>query len=441
MTGYPPARQGWFVVAVLTTVSIFAFVDRQILSMLVAPIRRDLKISDTQMSLLLGPGFALFFTLFAIPLGRLADRKSRKSVLAAGLAGWSLCTAASGLARSFGQMLLLRMGVGMGEATMNPCSYSIISDTFPEERRATALSVYSMGISLGSGMAFLGGGLVIRFASGRDRWLVPLLGAVRPWQLVLLEIGVAGLLFTLLLFAIREPVRQGIAAGAGVALRDVAAWLSRNRQTVLYHHLGFALVTMAGTAGAAWIPEMFRRNFQWSIPRIGVYFGCNVALFGCLGLIAAGRLADRMRRRGVLDANLRVAAWTTVLALAANALLFLAPNGFWAAVWMPAGAALMTAPYGVAAAALQQFLPGSLRSQITALYLLVVNVVGASIGPTLTAVLTQHVFRREDSLNYSLLIVHVLGLGLGAVLLWRGRRPFLETVARLHYVEVDAART
>lgn len=412
-------------------VSIFAFIDRQILSLLVQPIRRDLGITDTQMSLLLGFSFAIFFTLFAIPLGRLADNRSRRSVLAGGLAGWSLCTAASGLARSFPQMLALRMGVGMAEATLNPCAYSMITDSFPEHRRSTALSVYSMGIYLGAGIAFLAGGLVIRFASQREAWVLPLLGQVWPWQLILLEVGLAGLVFTSLLYAIREPVRRGWLAGdPKVPVSEVAAFLSRNRRTLLCHNLGIAMFTLATSAGAAWIPEMFRRNFQWSMPKFGLYFGVEVAVFGCIGVVAAGRLADRWLRRGVVDANLRVAVWVALLAIPVNALLFLAPSGEWAIGWLALGAAVTAAPYGVGAAALQQVLPGSVRSQVTAVYLVVVNLVGSATGPTLTAILTQHVFGRDEAINYSLLIVHVFALSASAVLLRSGWKPFREAVNR-----------
>ncbi len=428
---YPPAREGWRVVAVLTTVGIFAFIDRQILSLLVGPIRRDLNLTDTQMSLLLGFSFAFFFTVFAIPLGRIADRKSRRAVLGAGLASWSLCTTICGFARTFGQMFLLRAGVGMSEATLGPCAYSIISDSFPEERRATALSVFSTSICIGSGLAFLAGGLVIRFAAGRETWELPLAGPVRPWQLVLIEIGIAGLLSTLLLLTIREPLRREAASGGAVRIREAMAYVSRNRKTFLCHHLGFAMVAMAVTAGAAWIPELFRRNFGWSAPKFGLYFGIEAAVFGCLGVIGAGRIADRLFRRGLADASLRVGAWIAGLGLLFSSLVFLAPSGNIAILWLACGAAMMSAPYGVAAAALQQSVPGEIRSQATALYLIVANLLGAATGPTLTAALTQHVFRREDSLPYSLLLVHLFGLGIGAALLWAGRGPLIETINRL----------
>jgi MFS family permease len=141
-----------------------------------------------------------------------------------------------------------------------------------------------------------------------------------------------------------------------------------------------------------------------------------------------------------MDANLRVVAWIAALAIPVNVLVMLAPSGEWAMVWLAPGAALMSAPYGVAAAALHGAIPASMRSQVTALYLLIVNIVGASIGPTLTAVLTQRVFGREDSLNLSLLVVHVFALGSAALLLWAGRKPYLETIKRRDYVEPVAVR-
>ena len=425
----------WRVVAVLMAVSIFGFIDRQILSLLVQPIRRALSIGDTQMSLLLGFSFAVSFTLFAIPLGRLADRYSRRSVLAAGLAGWSLCTALCGLGRSFRQMLLLRFGVGLGEATLNPCAYSIITDSFPEDRRSTALSVYSMGMNIGAGMAFLMGGLVIRFASEHQAWSLPFLGPMQPWQIILLEVGLAGFVFTGLLFTIREPVRR-TSAGSQVPIAEVGAYLSRNRRTFLCHNLGFAMFTVASSSGAAWIPEMFRRNFQWSMPRFGAYFGIEVMVFGSIGVVVAGRIADRLLHRGILNANLRVAVCIAALAIPVNALVFLAPSGNWAILWLALGASIMAAPYGVAAAALHQALPAEIRSQVTALYLVSVNLIGAATGPTLTAVLTQHVFRRDDALNYSLLTVHVFALAMSAILLRSGSTPFLATLSRLRPKEI-----
>lgn len=197
--GYPSNLAAWTTVAILMVAYVLSFIDRQILNLLVGPIRRDLAISDTEMSLLMGLSFALFYTLCGIPLGRMADNRSRRGLILFGVLVWSAMTAACGLARSYWQFLTFRVGVGVGEAALSPAAYSLIADSFPRERRATAISVYSMGIYLGSGLAFLLGGLVIKFASAQGDVHLPLFGEVRPWQLIFLILGAAGVLFCLLL--------------------------------------------------------------------------------------------------------------------------------------------------------------------------------------------------------------------------------------------------
>ena len=199
--GYPSSARAWATVAILMVAYVLSFVDRQILNLLVEPIRRDLAINDTQMSLLMGLSFALFYTVCGIPLGRVADTRSRRGLIAVGILFWSAATAACGMAKMYWQFLLCRIGVGVGEAALSPAAYSLIADSFPAERRATAISVYSMGVYLGSGLAFLVGGLVIQFASAQGDVTLPVLGEVRPWQLIFLILGVAGVFFTLLMTA------------------------------------------------------------------------------------------------------------------------------------------------------------------------------------------------------------------------------------------------
>ncbi len=209
---YPPRRYAWFVVGVLTLAYIFSFIDRQILSLMVGPIQHDLEIGEKQMSLLMGASFAVFYTFFGIPLGRLADTRSRRGLIAVGIALWSFMTAGCGLARTFWQLALMRMGVGVGEASLSPSAYSLISDYFPPERRSTAMSVYSMGIYLGSGLAFILGGFITLLVSGRDTTPLPWIGELRSWQIVFLAVGLPGLLVALLLLTVREPVRRGALA-------------------------------------------------------------------------------------------------------------------------------------------------------------------------------------------------------------------------------------
>ena len=206
---YPPAGYAWYVVGVLTLAYVLSFIDRQILSLMVEPIRRDLGISDKQMSLLMGASFAVFYTFFGIPLGRLADTRSRRGIIAVGIAFWSVMTTGCGLVNKFWQLALLRMGLGVGEASLSPSAYSLIFDYFRPAQRSTAISVYSMGIYIGSGLAFILGGLVIRSTSGQEHFILPLLGAMRSWQIVFFVVGLPGFLMSLLLLTIREPERQG----------------------------------------------------------------------------------------------------------------------------------------------------------------------------------------------------------------------------------------
>ncbi len=214
---YPSPGEAWYVVGVLTLAYVFSFIDRQILSLLVGPIQRDLAINDTWMSLLMGVSFAVFYTLFGIPLGRLADTKNRRNVIAVGIAFWSVMTAGCGLARQYWTLALMRMGVGIGEATLSPSAYSMIADYFRPERRSTAMSVYSMGIYIGSGLAFVLGGIVVKFAAQQESIELPWLGSIRSWQLVFLLVGLPGLPVALLTWlTVREPARRGVATTASL---------------------------------------------------------------------------------------------------------------------------------------------------------------------------------------------------------------------------------
>ena len=259
---YPSESYAWYVVGVLTIVYIFSFIDRQILNLLVGPIRRDLGISDTQMSWLMGTSFAVFYTFFGIILGRLADSRSRRSLIALGFIFWSIMTAGCGLARNFTQMLLLRMGVGVGEATLSPSAYSLISDYFPKEKRATAISVYSMGIYIGSGIAFLLGGAVIGYVSTQGTIEIPIIGSIRPWQAIFLIVGMPGVLLSLLMYTVKEPIRRGVRSvqlspGTGkqsiAPLKEVLSYVRSNSKTFVCHTVGFALLSFSSYGTSAWI--------------------------------------------------------------------------------------------------------------------------------------------------------------------------------------------
>src|SRR5262245_61670180 len=225
-------RYGWYVAIVLMVCNTLSFIDRQILGLLVTPIKLELGLSDTRIGLLQGLAFGIFYTLLGIPMGRVADHRSRRTLVAAGIFGWSLMTAACSAARSFWTLFLARMGVGVGEATLSPSAFSLLSDYFPRQRLGTALSIFSMGVFFGSGLALILGGLII--------------GAVGSWRLTFLIVSLPGLLVALLAFTLKEPPRRNLLRAEGgatpskLSLADVARQVRLRWQSVAGICIGFA---------------------------------------------------------------------------------------------------------------------------------------------------------------------------------------------------------
>lgn len=428
---YPRAAYAWYVVAVLTLVYVFSFIDRQILNLMVGPIRRDLRITDTQMSLLMGFSFAVFYTFFGIPLGRMADSRSRRSIIAAGFAAWSLFTAACGLTRNFGQMLLMRMGVGVGEAALSPAAYSLMTDYFPPNRRATALSVYGMGIYIGSGLAFLMGGAVVGMASHQDQWMLPLIGATRPWQVIFFAVGLPGALLALLMYTVQEPLRRGVGATKRVPLREVAAYVRENRATFLCHNIGISLLAFSSYGSSAWIPTFFIRAHGWPAAKTGVIYGAIVSVFGALGIAAGGWYADRLASRGFRDANFRVALIVALAWIPTGVGYLIAPNANVAMALLAPTIFLVAAPFGIAPAAITQIMPNQMRGQAAAVYLFVNNLIGLGLGPTAVAIVTDYVFRDDNMVGWSLLIVTTTAHLISGALWWVGLKHYRRSLDRL----------
>jgi MFS family permease len=443
---YPPAGYAWYVVGVLTLAYIFSFIDRQILSLMVGPIQQDLRISDKQISLLMGASFAIFYTFFGIPLGRLADTRSRRALIAVGVAVWSVMTAGCGLARTFWQLALCRMGVGVGEATLSPSAYSLISDYFRPDQRSTAISVYSMAIYIGSGLAFIMGGFVTELAAGRQGPVLPLVGTVHSWQLVFFIVGLPGLLVALLMLTIREPVRKGVtrikdsrAKVPPVTVRAVWAYVRENWATFLCLNLGLGLVALYAYGSNAWIPTLFIRRYGWTPRETGLVFGLIVATGGTLGMVTGGKLADWLRLRGHADADLRVALLAVVAGLPFVVLFPLAPSARSAAALLAGVVFFMSAPFGVAPAAIQRMMPNMMRAQATAFYLFAINLIGIGLGPTVVAALTEDVFGDKKAVHLSLLVVGAFTFASASVLLWFGLKPYRRSLDRLkEWTEANA---
>src|SRR6202522_1703876 len=315
-SAYPTTRWAWYTVAVLLCAYIFSFIDRQILNLLVAPVRRDLAISYTQMSVLIGFSFAIFYSVLGLPFGRLADWVNRPRLIIAGMLMWSFMTGGCGLVSSYAQLFLLRMGVGIGEATLTPAAYSMISDSFPPAKRSMAFSVYTMATYVGGGFAFLFGGLLLRSFGTREMFQLPLLGPVRAWQTLFLILGVSGIVFVLVLLTLRDPSRKGarvLEQGAGkgkierLPLGVVWKYFRENCTTLASLIVAMALVALGAYGTSAWAITFLVRNHHLAASQAGIIFGGAQIVSGSLGLITAGKLVSWLMQRGYGDAYMRVA--------------------------------------------------------------------------------------------------------------------------------------
>lgn len=421
--------QSWYTLTVLTLANVSGLVDRQVVALLVEPLKRDLHISDTQVSLLMGFSFALFYSLLGLPAGILVDRYHRPRIVAIGAALWSAMTMLCGFAQSFLQLLVLRMGVGLGEATLGPSAVSLLSDAFPRQRRARAMSVFALGTFLGSGMAYAIGAYAAGAAGGDATIAVPWIGPLRSWQAVFLVVGAPGLVIAGLALTMQEPPRT--AHPARPSVRDIFGYLRAHRRTALTLSFGFACSSAVNYGIAAWLATFFVRTHGWSAAEAGALQGALTMTLGVAGALAGGWLSDRLVSLNRPDGPLLVAiAAATGMLLTAG--LYPLVGSPVVAAWLLAAVNVFAAmPWGGANAAVAEVLPSHLRGQGTALYLLVVNLFAGVVGPTSVALITDHVFADPLYLRYSLSICAVCGMAATITLLGTGRAAYRRSVATL----------
>ena len=436
-SSWPSPKLAWYAVAVLFVAYTFSFADRFILSLLIQPIKADLGLSDTKVSLLHGFAFAIFYTFMGIPIGRLADRFSRRNIVAAGIAVWSLMTALCGVAQGYWQLFAARVGVGVGEAALSPAAYSMIADLFPQQKLGRALSVYSTGAFVGVGLAYIIGGTVIQAITGSPEIAVPVLGTIRSWQAAFFVVGLPGLVVAALMFTVREPLRRTrvsrVAESSGgdvVPLADVVGFLWRRRRVYAPHFIGFSVLAVVSNGIFAWTPTFLNRSFGMTVGQSGPAIGAIVLTFGTAGIIAGGWLTDRWSRHGLSDAGMRVGAVAGFGCLPFALLLPIMSSSTSTLLAYCPVILFSTMGFGAAAAALQQVTPNRMRGLTSAIYLFFVNLVGIGLGPTLTALITDYVFRDESAVGFSIAAM-AAGFGLiAAIILWRGLEPFRVEVAR-----------
>jgi MFS family permease len=430
-------RQAWYLVFTLLIFYIFSFIDRQIISLMVGPLKRDMGVSDTYIGLLQGPTFAIFYTLCGIPIGRLADRINRKKVIAVGVVIWSLMATLCGLAKNFWQLFAARIGVGVGEAALSPAAYSMITDAFPRHKLGRAFSVYNMGIAIGSGTALLVGGLIaVAVSRAGATYTLPLLGEVRGWQFLFIVTGAPGLLLPLLLLTVREPARRGMLRTADNAvpdklpLRDVLAFMARNGHFYRPHFIALAMMAMLGYAVGAWLPEVMARTYGIQPGTVGAVLGTSTIVINTLGIFTAGRICDRLTARGHADAPIWVCFGTAVAVVVTSALPAFMPTAMLGLTMMCVAGFPFHGYVAMGPMAVNQVTPNQMRAQVSSVYLFTVNLIGLGLGPYLVPLISDYILRDPMQIRWALLIVVATSGTIAAILLWRVRPAYREQVAQ-----------
>ena len=425
-------RYAWYVVGVLMFAYVVSFIDRLILGLLIQPIKQSLQVSDTEMGLLAGIGFALFYTVMGVPLARLADSGNRKWLIIAGASLWTLMTAASSLADSYTDLLITRIGVGVGEATLTPAAMSMIADYFTRDRVSRAIGTYSIGVYLGAGLALLGGSAVVQLISGMDL-SAGMFRDFAPWQLAFLAAAVPGILVVLSMLTVREPPRQELSGAAADVrttppLREVFAFMGANKRLLVGHFIGYGLVGTAVTAYLVWAPEMLRRSFDIPIGSAGFAYGMLLVTLGALGPFVGGWWAQRAAARGEPDAEIAVSIRALVCLAPFAVAGPLMPTFAGAVVVLAPAVFLLSLPQGLAPAVLQLVAPNRMRGQVLSAFVLCAVIFAYTIGPTAVPIAAGKVFGDEDALDKGMALVGGLCVPLGALALAWARRPFGEAM-------------
>ena len=399
---YPRPAYAWYVVGVLVLATVISYTDRQILSLLVDPVRRDLSISDTQVGLLIGTAFAFVYGLAGLPLGWLADRLRRRNLIVAGISVWSIGTVCCGLSHNFGQFFAARILVGIGEAVLTPASVSMISDSFPPRNRGRATSVFLMGMAMGAGGAILFGGVILRLAdSGALRGTF--LDGQASWRVVLLLLGILGVVPASIVAALREPERQHNDLTSdpqpAPAQSTPVEWL---RLTPLLLALG--ITSLVDNAVLAWTPSALVRGFGMRASEVGPLLGTLLMVSGGLGMLTGGFLSDRARRRGYRGGRLPLAVCSaavttpiTILIMAGSVNIVLIGVSLY--VWLSCIGA------SVGTLTLLDLVPNKRHGLIMAVSFFLNVALGAGVGPPAVGLVADHLSLSGGGIGWAVFLV------------------------------------
>jgi MFS family permease len=433
---WPSPARAWYAVTIFALALMINMLDRGIVSLLVGPIKRDLGLSDTQMGWLMGPAFVIFYMILGLPIARLVDYKSRRTILGVGVAIWSLMTSMCGLARGFWQLFVCRIGVGSGEACSGPATFSMLADLFPKEKLPRAIAVLNFGFYAGNGLALIIGGAVAQAFTDAPTVTLPLIGVTMAgWQSTFFVVGIPGLIVAALMATVREPKRRGRIIGNAndstrpLPIREVFVFLGRNRTTFAPIFIGMGIQVVMTYGALNWGPAFYMRTFGWTPKEYGLVIGLITITILPIGTLIGSMLSERYARAGRDDANLRVVVIGKLLAMPFGIVFPFMPNAYLAVTVSAIGLFFLAWTAAPLNAALQVITPNQMRGQITALFLFIFNVIGFGLGPILVALFTDYVFQAESQVGYSIALTGLILGPLGTLVIWLGMKPYGRSVA------------
>ncbi|MEI9852416.1 MAG: MFS transporter [Sphingomonas sp.] len=428
------SHHGWYTVVVMALVVMLAQIDRNVISLMVQPMKRDLHLSDTQVSLLIGLAFSITYIIVGPPVSRIADRGFRKAVVASSLAVWSGATAMCGLAQNFWQLFLGRAVIGGAESASSPASLSMIADVIPREKLPRAYAIYNAGFMGGGALALALGGLLLGLFHDLEPIQVPGIGVIRDWQLVFVILGLPGLLVAaLIVFTVPEPQRRRGHKPKGYPLREVVGFIVANRAMHVPMLAGILINSIQTFGTVAWIPAFYERTYGWGPAQAGPILGGVNMVAALAGLFGGAWLAERLGRRRD-DANLHVLFLANFLSIP-----FLIAGPLMPSAWLALGCGAIGGAIGSMGgagynSALQVSTPNAMRGQINALYLFCIAAIGGTLGPLFIALLTDFVAGKEEDLRYVLVGFRLVLAPLDCFLIWLAVRPY----GKAHRARIEA---
>jgi MFS family permease len=404
-----------------------------VLALMIEPVKADFGISDTQAALLLGAAFSLTYAIAGLPIARIADRWNRRNLVAICIAFWSAATMACGIAQSYAQLFLARLGIGIGESGYGPATWSMVTDTFPREKVAFGTATLSIGAMTGTALALIVGGAALAMVAHLPPIEVPFVGVVRSWQWAFFIVGLPGLLWALVVMTLKEPARRGLIKGqskSSVTVRDVARYMGADWRTYTAVIGGMAMKYLMLLGNSQWLPTMMRREFAWELSKIGLVLGSMMLVIAPVGLLVGGRLSERWAKQGRSDANLRIMFYCLCASVPVSIIAPLVPDP-WLMLMCHSVFLFITAMgTGPSVAAFQVITPNQMRAQVSAVSQFSTNVLAFALGPLIVALFTDYLFEDPRDLKYSMALCAAILGPLTVLIVLQGLKPYARSYER-----------